>query len=601
MGKKKKTEETAQPKKTSRSDVKERKELNKDTEFTCVKTSFNSLVENNYLSGGIQEIVLNINKICFLSYQLLNYHFTRLIEENKTLPEITQSLFYQACATVYVMKERKEKIDKTDELYISFSHYNEHVGELPFRDRMGNLINNLNRQQLTMTENHLKLNFYKRFHKYLEIKTGETRKGVIYKWLKDIYAIEYTGKNCFILSMRQWLKYPPTEVNIKMHSSHFVKIYHKILKTFEKYPYSKHIRTFNLLPTKNSFTLSTIEICSSCLKDIIGYFTKTPVPDDFKENKLVYWYEFFKIEKYETKNRKFANTIYTDGKIAVIRLRKPKFEAPKPKDVKKMQYEQYVGIDPGVRSLQTSCNNEGRVLETTTPSYRHDCKMKYACRKRKMWYKKWEHYEMWRNIPSFKTTNLQKMRNYFEYVYPNLTTIFQFHLYKNFRGLSFRSYCRGKATMDKLCKSIVDDKKTLVGFGDFSQQHGLVKKHPTAPIQKFKHELKRYCDVIIIDEYNISKICNKCFQPIELYKNKIIRKKRDGTHSKARMSLINSVIRCKLNECKLCCMDRDINASKNILFLLQLEKEGKKRPECFNPKNMNDCDTPLWEDKYVVA
>jgi len=80
MGKKKKTEEEEidQPKKT-RNDVKERKEANKDTEFTCVKTSFNSLVENNYLNGGIQEIVLNINKICFLSYQLLNYHFTRLI------------------------------------------------------------------------------------------------------------------------------------------------------------------------------------------------------------------------------------------------------------------------------------------------------------------------------------------------------------------------------------------------------------------------------------------------------------------------------------------------------------------------------------------
>lgn len=58
--------------------------------------------------------------------------------------------------------------------------------------------------------------------------------------------------------------------------------------------------------------------------------------------------------------------------------------------------------------LQTSCNNSGRVLETTTPQYRHDCKMKYACRKREMWYKGWEHYEMWRNIPSFKTTNLEK-------------------------------------------------------------------------------------------------------------------------------------------------------------------------------------------------
>jgi hypothetical protein len=48
-------------------------------------------------------------------------------------------------------------------------------------------------------------------------------------------------------------------------------------------------------------------------------------------------------------------------------------------------------------------------------------------------------------------------------------------------------------------------------------------------------------------------------------------------------------------------MDRDINASKNILFLLQLQQAGKKRPECFLPsKNKNNYDTPL-EDKYVEA
>ena len=591
MVKKKKHDEVLIPifkEKRVRQDVKDRKEANKDTEFTCVKMSFNSLVENNYLNGGIQEIVLNINKISFLSYQLLNYHFTRLIQEKKQLPEITQNLFYQACSIVSVMKERNETIYTTDELYISFSHYKEHLGELPFRDRMTSLISNLNRQQITMTNNHLTMQFYKRFHKYLELKTGETRKTVIYKWLKDIYAVEYNGRNFFIMKMRQWLKYPPTEANIKLHSNHFVKVYYKILQEFEKYPYTKKVRTFNLLPTKNSFTLSSIEICSSCLKDIISYFTKQPAPKDFDENKLVYWYELFKIEKYETNQRKFAYTIYTDGKVAVVRLRKPKFETVKAKDIKKGTYEQLVGIDPGVRSLQTSCNDTGRVIETTTPSYRHDCKMKYACKKREMWYKKWEHYEMWRKIPSFKTTNTENMKNYFKYVYPHTNVIFKFHLYKNFRGLSFRSYCRGKATMHKICESIVGKKKTLVGFGDFSQQHGLVKKHPTAPIKKFRNELRKYCDVIEIDEYNTSKTCNCCHNPIELYKNKVIYKKKDGTYTKAKKSIINSVIRCKLNECKLCCMDRDINASKNILFLLQLQKAGKKRPECFLPSSKDE-------------
>ena len=124
MVKKKKHEEDLLPKvKVVRQDVKDRKEANKDTEFTCVKMSFNSLVENNYLNGGIQEIVLNVNKISFLSYQLLNYHFTRLIQERKPLPEITQNLFYQACSTVSVMNERNETVDTMDELYISFSHY----------------------------------------------------------------------------------------------------------------------------------------------------------------------------------------------------------------------------------------------------------------------------------------------------------------------------------------------------------------------------------------------------------------------------------------------------------------------------------------------
>jgi len=147
--------------------------------------------------------------------------------------------------------------------------------------------------------------------------------------------------------------------------------------------------------------------------------------------------------------------------------------------------------------------------------------------------------------------------------------------------------------MDKICKSITEDKKTLVGFGDFSQKHGLVKKHPTAPIQKLKHELRRYCDVIDIDEWGTSKTCHRCLNPVVLYKNRVIRKNRDGIATPARMSVINSVIRCSSNECSLCCLDRDINASKNILRLLHLQIEGKRRPSCFSPtESINEYDTP---------
>lgn len=43
-----------------------------------------------------------------------------------------------------------------------------------------NMINYLNKQQITMADNHLKLNFYKRFTTYLSLITGENRKDVIF-------------------------------------------------------------------------------------------------------------------------------------------------------------------------------------------------------------------------------------------------------------------------------------------------------------------------------------------------------------------------------------------------------------------------------------
>ena len=102
-----------------------------------------NLCKNNYLKQGIQDIVYNINKISFLSYKLLNYHFTRLLEENKELPELTQNLFYNASCYVSVMKNRKSTIDTEDEMYKSFSLFSHLLKDLPFRDKMGALINNL--------------------------------------------------------------------------------------------------------------------------------------------------------------------------------------------------------------------------------------------------------------------------------------------------------------------------------------------------------------------------------------------------------------------------------------------------------------------------
>ena len=85
MGRKKKQEEILPPKvkeKRIRKDVKERKEANKDTEFTCVKMSFNSLVENNYSiiitsKCNYNLYVSNKNADSFIVRRIARFNFSK--------------------------------------------------------------------------------------------------------------------------------------------------------------------------------------------------------------------------------------------------------------------------------------------------------------------------------------------------------------------------------------------------------------------------------------------------------------------------------------------------------------------------------------------
>lgn len=603
---KKKKDDNLPKEKVVRNDVKQRKEDNKNTDFTCIKSSWKSFCKNNLLADTIvKDILPKINTICFLSYKLLNYHLLRLLEEKKPLPEIKQNLFYQSCCMVSQLRYTKDTTDTTSELYKSFSQMKQYItDELPARDYLClGYITNLNKLQLTMTNNHLKLNFYNRFRKYLKLRTGETDNTVVYNWLKDIYEPNYDGKNVFVLYMRKWLKYIPTEVNIVKHSNHFVKIYYSILKEFEKYPDTKGVRTFTLLPHKHGFTQSHITICNAGLENTLKYIANELKRANnnvesgldvkkFEENSEQYWKELFNITKYETKNKKFGYTILTDGKSVVLQMRKPVKPEKIVTEYTEQQYDNFLGIDPGIRSLITSYDTNDKVIQVTTREYRHKSKMIYACKKRENWYKRWEHYEEWKLIPTIKTSKTLVMKEYFKYVFPRMKTFTEFHMEKGFRNLNFTSYCRSKATLAKICEHIsgvskkTKNVKTLVGFGDYSQQHGLVKSHPTTPILRLKRELHRYCKVVDIDEYKTSKTCSSCNKEIELYNNRIQRKKNGVLETKAKMSNIHSVIRCKNNECKLCCWDRDINASKNILGLLLCQYRGEERPVCFKPEKI---------------
>ena len=68
-----------------------------------------------------------------------------------------------------------------------------------------------------------------------------------------------------------------------------------------------------------------------------------------------------------------------------------------------------------------------------------------------------------------------------------------------------------KKKIVKICKRIASTgKNVLLGFGDWSNNDKIVKKHPKGPVLKIKQELKRHCKVVDVDEHNTSKLCNGC-------------------------------------------------------------------------------------------
>ena len=142
--------------KRKRNDVSLRLESNKNKTFTSIKASWKSVCKNDVLGDTIAHYIVPIvNTISFLSSKLMNFHYTRLLEEEISLPEITQQTYYQACAMVSRLEYRTNKVDEDSELYKSFCMMKDYfTEELPARDYISQgYIQNLNKMQMTNLHN----------------------------------------------------------------------------------------------------------------------------------------------------------------------------------------------------------------------------------------------------------------------------------------------------------------------------------------------------------------------------------------------------------------------------------------------------------------
>jgi hypothetical protein len=435
--------------------------MKKMTRFIAIKGSLNKFCKNDFLKAKLNEITLNVNKIIFEAYLFANVHIIRLLRQNKPIPTLNQKFFTNVLQLSSKTYKRKEMECKDKDLLLSYEVYKQnHTSDyqVGYRDYITSILNYIALEMETATQNHLVLNFYKRFFSYIKNKHPTLSKSEVYEICKGLYDKNYQLDNPIVLQYRQILNnIPPDERLSKINPSSILQIYDEILT----YNQNNNLRLFSLLPLKQSFNMSYITLDKNGLRDLIVQDALLPgkkgeVRKFVEENPSLVYNQFFNIQRYESDKKKFiffktdgvsVSVVleYQDAKIEHLPTKRKRDDDNEPV-VASSDYDLMVGIDPGLRYVFVGKSNENidkkkSSIRMSSKQYYHDCKFNWKTQKQQRSYKnhqQWMDYSS--NMPTSKTNDISELQNYLRHALKGLDMALQLHFINPFRKWKFKTF-----------------------------------------------------------------------------------------------------------------------------------------------------------------
>ena len=348
----------------------------------------------------------------------------------------------------------------------------------------------------------------------------------------------------------------------------------------------------------------------------------------FRQHKLQNWENISNYKKYETKNHWFNGEISTDGYSVTVSYKIPnkkdfpfsfeewnnkmtddkkvdwcklmlqkrkeeweirkaewekqrKFKGPKHEALMKPcwnNWSRHLGLDPGHRSLFTTTDDKGCKTQCRKKEYQHltGQKMRRTALNRRR-----DANPVIKELHdlSLKVRTTEQYLNSLKgrlAIYAILDAEYSKGYY---RKMKFGGYLKKQMTFNILTDRLIGDHKgsTVIGYGvSGGNMTGLKGSH--MPVKGFKNHLNKCPDVKVqdIDEWGTTIKCNACRSRTKVVKEwKEIKKQDEEPVDK--LTVIYGLRRCKNSECRIT-WDRDLNASKNILCLLEHKLRGEARP-----------------------
>ena len=593
-----------------RQDVVQKKARNKETSCSVVKATLNKFCKTSAV--GIRTplncIVREVNRAVAEAYMLANLHVNRMIDAGHPLSHLDQSFFY-GCLSAVTEAGRKKTEIRDAHFRASVLVYRGWCEESPGHEPASSQYlasgfhQNASLQMVTNTRIAVGENFYRRFKKYLKHRYSLDGP-VAYQTLRGIMAEEYEGTDPVVLEYRRLMPAKPVLGRAEDYAHLILPLTHKFLRYFEeqhetaaceeRFP-EKALRLFSMLPNKAGFECTHVKLCNNGLYGLLKRSELgLKLPSDGPEWRAAapdFWRLIFNIEKFETANRKFAGEILTDGLSVSIVMRKPKSEPAPPRPIDLDHYPDIRGLDPGRNDLFTTCDLDGRYLHHSTKCFRDSASYKTSLKTIQGWMDRNELAKRVNGaLPTRKSSHVDTLKRHALFVLPVLDEMLQWHMEKPFRKLKLRRYIASKRALKQMCEELTSraGKNTLIGFGDWSNidSGGIIKKSPAGPVKKLETELRKHCKVVSVDEFRTSKLHSHCgCEMHNAYRHRHHRKDPErgiiGGELKGVVKT-HSVLHCAHSGCSGISMNRDENASLNILRLLVLESQGFPRPPQFS-------------------
>lgn len=625
--------------------------------FTVVKSTLNRFCKNDLIKSTLQDYLFQTNLLLNESYLFANLHINRILENNLTsnYKTLNETFFNNVFMGLKTDVKDESKRFKEIELTNTYHLYKQSLPtDFQHADttNKSTLLTQLSLQLSTITNNHLKLNFYKRFYKYLQLRHPDT------DW-KTIYKIV----NHTLLSKKKFDE--STDTEIKQHPlviQYRTIFLNKTLDELLKYDVwiilkqlreilifnetrlmneqeagldyklrTKNARLFSMLPIKQLSNLSYMILT----RQPIYYLLKSSLGNDFAtirnekdieikdvKNFTETTYkqvcnELFNIKYFETQLKEF-HYFMTDGKTVSIVLKKRGFEPKKrrtkieiekdkkepqkknviEKQVKKVKTEtelnkknlELIGVDPGLRMVFVGCRNtidpsinKNHITKLSSKQYYNDIKSTRMSIKLKKLIER-------NNLSNlFSSTTLSRRTSKIDQLCLCIRTITE-KLHKLIRTLmeskvrewKFDKYRFQQKKIVEICKMLSgktrpdEERNVIIGWGNWSNPHNsIIRGHKRGPVKRIVKELRKWCRVETIDEYNTSKKCSKCLSDTE--KMKYLQAEK--------MQTVNDVLRCKNELCRTY-FDRDINGARNMLKKLKIKLGLEIEVEELNKKTI---------------